>query len=270
MPMTDEEKFRFDLTGYLLRPSVLTLGEVDACIDQIDRMHDDPESLPPEHRASPGGALSVTIDHPKVVEVLHEIIGPQIRMSSSIALRRSCGQGSPLGLHQGGAITADPIFGYRVQNGRFYAGMIRVVFELAEVGPDDGATSFLVGSHKSNFPLHPDHMSLDPKTRSEFLHSYTCPPGSVVFFTEQLAHAGTQRQAATPRYSVFNFYSHVAINHHLFGIPKVVIDALPRSQQAYFRTPWLLDFRGGGDNVPVNTVDRFVNSGEPPMDFSQR
>ena len=32
-------------------------------------------------------------------------------------------------------------------------------------------------------PVHPDHLSLEPGETSEFLKSYACPAGSVVFFT---------------------------------------------------------------------------------------
>ena len=74
--MTDEEKFRFDLSGFLVRPAILECDEVNAIVEQIERIHHDPESLPPEHRAVPGGPASVLIDHPKVLDVLHEIIGP--------------------------------------------------------------------------------------------------------------------------------------------------------------------------------------------------
>ena len=40
-----------------------------------------------------------------------------------------------------------------VVNGKIDAAMTRVVGELEDVGPNDGGTIFLVGSHKSNFPL---------------------------------------------------------------------------------------------------------------------
>ena len=42
--MTDEEKFRFDLTGFLVRPAILERDEIDAIVDQIDRIHHDNES----------------------------------------------------------------------------------------------------------------------------------------------------------------------------------------------------------------------------------
>ncbi|HCN07763.1 MAG TPA: hypothetical protein DIT01_07495 [Lentisphaeria bacterium] len=44
--MTDEERFRFDLTGFIVRPAILAPDEIAAIIDQIDRIKHDPESLP--------------------------------------------------------------------------------------------------------------------------------------------------------------------------------------------------------------------------------
>ena len=40
MGMTDEEKFRFDLTGFLVRPAILTQSEIKSIVDQIDRRFD--------------------------------------------------------------------------------------------------------------------------------------------------------------------------------------------------------------------------------------
>ena len=38
MAMTEEERFRFDLTGFLVRPAILKPDEVAAIVDQIDRI----------------------------------------------------------------------------------------------------------------------------------------------------------------------------------------------------------------------------------------
>ena len=72
MAMTEEERFRFDLTGFLV-PS----GNLDAPMKLLQSLTKPTtfgtilESLLPEHRAIPGGAASLLIDHPKVIEVLH-------------------------------------------------------------------------------------------------------------------------------------------------------------------------------------------------------
>ena len=36
MAMTEEERFRFDLTGFLVRPAILTPEQVAAIVDHID------------------------------------------------------------------------------------------------------------------------------------------------------------------------------------------------------------------------------------------
>ena len=262
MAMTDEERFRFDLAGFLIRPAILDRHEIDEIVDQIDRIKHNPESLPAAHRAVPGGASSLLIDHPKVIDVIHEVIGPNIRIESSFCIWRTKGE-SPGGLHGGGPIQADPIFGYRVKDGRIHAGMVRVVFELTDIGKEDGATHFIIGSHKANFPMHPDHMSLEPGQRSEFLRSFECPAGSAIIFTESLCHAGPAWQRDTPRIAVFNAYSHLATNWHRLTIPTEVLAGLPREKQAYFREPWIADFRTAP--FTQNTMDRFVNNDEPPV-----
>ena len=114
MAMTEEERFRFDLTGFLVRPAVLTADEVAAIIDQIDRIKHDPQSLPPEQRDVPGGPSSVLIDHPRVIDVLHEVIGPDIRLENCSCVWRKKGEEHG-GLHGGGPQQADPIFGHSLQ-----------------------------------------------------------------------------------------------------------------------------------------------------------
>ncbi|MDE0020829.1 MAG: phytanoyl-CoA dioxygenase family protein [Candidatus Poribacteria bacterium] len=267
MKMTDEERFRFDLNGYLLRPAILSQDEIDAIIDQIDRIKHDPESLPPEHRAVPGGPSSVLIDHPMVIGVLQDIIGPEIRLESSFCIWRHKGQ-SAGGLHGGGPSQGDPIFGYRVRNGRIHAGMVRVAFELTAVSKEDGGTHFIPGSHKSNFPMHPDHMSLEDGKRSPFLTSYDCPAGSALFFTENLCHAGPEWKRDTPRVTVFNAYAHLATHWHRLTIPPAVLNALPREKQAYFREPWVADFRTRP--ATHNTIERFVGNDEPTVNTDRQ
>ena len=262
MAMTDEEKFRFDLTGFLVRPAILETDEIAAIVEQIDRIKHDPESLPPEHRSVPGGPSSLLIDHPKVTEVLHELIGPDVRLEGTFCVWRSKGERHGE-LHGGGPGQIDPIFGYRCANGRIHAGMVRVVFELTDVTKQDGATHFIPGSHKANFSMHPDHMSLEEGKRSEFLTTYECPAGSAIFFTENLCHAGPPWERDTPRVAVLNAYAHLATHWHRLTIAPEVMAGLPRQKQAWFREPWIADFRTSP--ATHNTIERFLEKGEPTV-----
>ena len=260
--MTEEEKFRFDLTGFLVRPAILSSAEVAAIVDQIDRIKHDPESLPPEHRAVPGGPASLLVDHPQVIDVVHEVIGTDIRLEGCGCVWRKKGERHGE-LHGGGPKQADPIFGYRVKNDRIHAGMVRVIFELTDIAATDQSTHFLVGSHKSEFPIHADHLSLEAGERSDFLVSYECPAGSAVFFTENLCHAGPVWEKETPRVTILHAYSHLATHWHRLRIPPVVMAGLPREKQLYFREPWIADFRT--DPATHNTSERFLANDEPPI-----
>ena len=267
MAMTESERFHFDLAGFVVRPAILAADEIEAIFDQIDRIKHDPDSLPPAHRAVPGGPSSVLIDHPRVVDVLHDIIGREIRLESSGSVWRSKGEAHG-DLHGGGPQQGDPIFGYRVNNGRIHAGMVRVVFELTDVAKDDGGTHFIAGSHKSNFPMHPDHMSLEPGKRSPFLTTYECPAGSAIFFTENVCHAGPEWRRDTPRVAVLNAYAHLATHWHRLTLPAEVLESLPREKQAYFRPPWIADFRT--KPATHNTIERFVQNDEEMVSVDHR
>ena len=267
MAMTESERFHFDLAGFMVRPAVLAADEIEAIVDQIDRIKHDPESLPPAHRAVPGGPSSVLIDHPKVIDVLHDVIGPEIRLESSFCVWRTKGEAHG-DLHGGGPQQGDPIFGYRVHNGRIHAGMVRVVFELTDVSKDDGGTHFIAGSHKSNFPMHPDHLSLEPGRRSPFLTTYECPAGSAIFFTENVCHAGPEWRRDTPRVAVLNAYAHLATHWHRLTLPAEVMESLPREKQAYFRPPWIADFRTRP--ATHNTIERFLENDEEMVSVDHR
>ncbi len=267
MSMTEEEKFLFDLNGYILREAILSSDEILEIKDQIERIHNDAESLPEGSRAVPGGPTQILIDHPKVVEVLHEVIGPDIRLEGAFSMVRK--QGDRHGdLHGGGPQQIDPIFGYRYQDGRIHAGMVRVAFELTDIAEDDGATVFIPGSHKANFPMHQNHMSLEAGSRSPFLKGYSCPAGSALFFTENLCHAGPVWLRETPRIAVFFAYAHLATNWHRFTVPSSVVQSLPRKRQAYFREPWIADFRT--NPATKNSIERFIDNDDSPIKSEDR
>ena len=262
MALTDEEKFRFDLTGFLVRPAIISKADIEAIRDQIDRIKHNPQSLPPAHRDVPGGPSSILIDHPQVIDVIQEIISPDMRLENCSCVWRNKGEEHGE-LHGGGPSQMDPIFGYRVQNNRIHAGMVRVIFELTDIEREDQSTHFITGSHKANFPMHKDHLSLVTGKRSDFLMSYACPAGSAIFFTENLCHAGPKWNRDEPRVAILHAYSHLATHWHRLKVKPEVMAGLSRTHQAYFREPWVADFRT--KPTTHNTVDRFLKNDEPPI-----
>ncbi|HEV7684321.1 MAG TPA: phytanoyl-CoA dioxygenase family protein [Pyrinomonadaceae bacterium] len=247
--MLDEHKFLFDLNGFLIIENVLSKDQCEQLKEQIYLMINDPLKLPAHARAVPGGALAELIDHPVVEDVLHEIIGPYVRLDYGYVLWREKGQRHPMDLHHGGPI-ADPMFHYHVTNGQIRSGLTRVTFELNDVEAADGGTCFLPGSHKANYAIHPKHRLLEPEMQSPFLYRTACPAGSIVIFSENTAHGGPHWQnAAKPRVAVFYSYNHVGMQFHRFRVPDEVMNSLTEHQRAYLRDVWVHDFDKEIDNT---------------------
>src|SRR5689334_15234077 len=75
VPMTHEQKFVFDLKGWLLLPDLLTQDQVAAIREHIHKVQREPDSLPPHLRHYMAGPSQVMLDHPVIVGILSELIG---------------------------------------------------------------------------------------------------------------------------------------------------------------------------------------------------
>ncbi len=247
-PMSDYEKFIFDLKGFIVIPNVLTETEVHTVKEHIAALSKTPESLPEHHRAPIAGPAEFLIDHPRVMGILQTVIAPKrehIRLESVFISQRSVEttqeQWSP---HVGGT-NLHPSFSFRYHDGRIYSAMTRVVWELNEVVKGQGGTCLVPGSHKANLACAHDgnwpEEADDPN--SGVWETYGCPPGSLVVFSEGVRHTGSQwTNPHNPRCAILMAYNHVTVRFHE---PKpcmnpTVIDGLSESRQGFFRDVWVL------------------------------
>ncbi|MCZ6675620.1 MAG: phytanoyl-CoA dioxygenase family protein [Candidatus Poribacteria bacterium] len=247
-PMSEYEKFLFDLKGFLVIPGVLTEKEVRIVREHIKTYTENPESLPEHHRAPMAGPAEFIIDHPRVMGILQEMIDPRrerIRLESIFISSRSVENTSNQWRPHVGGTNLDPSLTYRFHNGRIYSGMTRIVWELNEVKKGQGGTCLVPGSHKANlasaqegnWPEEAD----DPD--SGVWETYGCPPGSLVVFSEGVRHTGSQwTNPDNPRCAILMAYNHVAVRHHE---PKpcmnpVVIGGMSEERQGFFKDVWVL------------------------------
>jgi ectoine hydroxylase-related dioxygenase (phytanoyl-CoA dioxygenase family) len=261
MPLTPEETFHFDVAGFLVRPAVLTADEVARLRDQVERIYFQPDTLPPQARQLPGGPASMLIDHPAIVDAVEALVGPNLRMETSEPMWRKKGEAFYRPFHRGSPYQSDPIFGYRAEAGRMFLAMVRVIVELTEVRRGMGGTSFIVGSHKANFPLPEQYRVPGVRPDGDLVVDYECPPGSVVIFTEGVAHTGLVWQDDEPRIAIFNTYSNPAVRYHRPSFSPEVLAALPPEKRAYFRPVWYMD--QDADPPRFNTMDEFLRVPEP-------
>jgi hypothetical protein len=234
--MNDHDRIIFDLKGYVVKPAVLSMDEVEELRSFVLRQRREPDALPPHQRRLPGGPVERLIDHPAVLDVLRDVIDPdveKIRLENVFLSCREAGEGKweP---HAGGR-TTNPNYAYNFHDGRIYAGMTRVVWELNEVRQDQGGTCFIPGSHKANFPIRKGPASIDARD-SGLWESYGCPPGSLVIFSEAVRHsADVWRHPEHPRVALFFAYNHINVRHHKPEFPEEVISGLTPEHQRFFR-----------------------------------
>lgn len=247
-PMTDYEKFLFDLKGFLVIPSVLSDEEIQTVRAHVDKVSKDPESLPEYHRAPMAGPAEFLIDHPRVMGILQQVIDPKperIRLESIFVSNRSIDDDKdPWKPHAGGT-GLHPSLSYRYHNGRIYGAMTRIVWELNEVVEGKGGTCLVPGSHKANVGSSQEGTwpeAADDPT-SGVWESYGCPPGSLVVFSEGVRHTAAKwTHADNARNALLIAYNHVTVRYHE---PKpcmsdTVIGGMSETRQKFFQDVWVL------------------------------
>ncbi len=204
-PLTPEERYSFDLQGYLVRRSVLSTAAIDMLHAEIDA-----EGYPPpaETIASQrftgfvGRARSLTnlMDHEAVLPVVKELNGDYVRLDHAYGIHMNPGT-SGLWIH-GGAQPFDPAQYYGVHQGRIHCGLIGVHWALVDHPAGSGGFCCVPGSHKGAFS-RPDTIDYG----HPLVHEVELNAGDVVFFTEAITHGTLPWTAPYVRRSVFFKYS---------------------------------------------------------------
>jgi hypothetical protein len=177
---TEMERYLFDLNGYLILRNALSPEEVAACNATYDELEAAPvqgrgwhgnvpvynsgrqEGLIFQQLYEAGPVWEGLLDHPSwYAKAIHFIgtddpenfdghHGPAFIDECFGTIR---GPGGAQRLHSGGHVgTIRTQFRYHA--GKFHCGQINVLMAFTDIGPGDGATMVIPGSHKSNI-RHP-------------------------------------------------------------------------------------------------------------------
>jgi Phytanoyl-CoA dioxygenase (PhyH) len=206
--MTDEERYLFDLRGYLVLPQVLNPAEVATLNDLIDTQDLPPPDVSVESQRF-GGFLAWDarfhdlIDHPRVLPTLKEMLGPALRLDHAYGIKMRAG--SPgLNLH-GGGTPYDPAQYYHFRNERMYCGLTVVSWALTDALDGHGGFCCVPGSHKCNLPC--------PREIRDYSQDAGCVvpvpmrAGDVLIFTEALTHGTITWTAPHHRRALLYKYS---------------------------------------------------------------
>jgi ectoine hydroxylase-related dioxygenase (phytanoyl-CoA dioxygenase family) len=186
--MTPEEKFLFDLHGYLVVKNVLTAAEVA----ELNAIADEKIAAVPAGRSGRRARISVwgqpyqaLMDHPKVLPYLLTLIDSKFRLDHDycIFMREGDAGGS---LHGGEGHEGDHWYKYR--DGVIKNGLTVVTYFLTPAAEGDGGFVCIPGTHKTNFlsAIPPDVLRFERQV--PYVVQPAVEAGDALIFTEALVH----------------------------------------------------------------------------------
>jgi hypothetical protein len=254
-----EDRFLFDLQGFLVLRGALSQEECTAYLEALQRLEDQRyedrwlETLGPGPPGRPTRETSLPnqlrlnglprldpifdglIDPPRVLPYLREFVGlPQLINTWSISKVRGA---EPGGWHRG-----VPTTDYSFRNGEIRSRMLNVVYFLTDNGPEDGCVVALPGSHKSSFDLKwGDYDGLEMPGAVPV----TGNAGDVLMFSEAVLHNGLPKTTEGLRTNLYYNYVHAHYNvmtreprncHH-FYFPPAIRERFPPTRREL--TAWM-------------------------------
>lgn len=230
-PMTEYEKWLFDVQGYLHVPGALTSDQVTRMNAAIDAHHEgvhirtaeqsldgreerqggrSADKLKGAHgRGDFGGYLfwdkpwcdvfREVIAPPHILRILLGTVGPRFRLTATAGITMTKGSEGFI-LHGGGTPELEHMrepFFHRFEGGRMYGGLMSVSYTLTDVEPGDGGFVCIPGTHKANYlcPLEVRRLEQDPGC----VKHIPMKAGDAVIFSEALTHGTIPWQGESER-----------------------------------------------------------------------
>jgi len=228
--VTPEEKFTFDLEGYLVIRDVLSTDKIAELVRISNEKFPTSDNYKGGQRSDSdisqwGIPFQSLIDHPKVVPYLVELLGPKFRLDHDYCifmnnLAEGDDQGAG-GLH-GGEVDHAADHWYKYRDAVMRNGLSVVTYCLSTARDGDGGFACIPGSHKSNFI---SSLPKDIRTFKRPAHYVVQPEyeaGDAIFFTEALIHGTMPWRAEHERRSFLYKYSpgHSAWSNRFYDLSK--------------------------------------------------
>jgi hypothetical protein len=218
--MNENERYFFDLNGYLTVPSAISAEQIrtlNGMIDEHIATSPDPQlqSIGFGDVLSWRGEMLNLIDNPPVLPYLDALFGPMpwsnadrgpfFRLDHAYitVIRPGAKDAGAFVLH-GGGTPYDPGQFYHFKDSRMFNGLVVVAYNITDVNPGDGGLGVVPGSHKANLRLPKDWQDL--RKGSPVAKAVTGAAGTAVFFTEALSHGTLPWNGKHERRTVFLKY----------------------------------------------------------------
>ena len=237
--LTPAQRYHLEVNGYVIVENLLTADEVGRYYEALQKLRreffatDDPWNITIRHCGIGGDVFEwagpqvrfsnylatdpLFIDyvaHPRIVGMAQEVVGSQVRVESTPAIINS---GNP----DGDPVKADrPVwhrmrYGSYTENGLYHCSLVNALTNLTDLGPEDGGTVVIAGSHK--ITCAEEHVVDAARDDPSLVHQVVAPAGSTMFFCETLLHAtgeirsDKERVVIVARYCPANYATHRVI-----------------------------------------------------------
>ncbi|MDA0711855.1 MAG: phytanoyl-CoA dioxygenase family protein [bacterium] len=202
--LTPAQRLHIEIYGYVIIENVLTPGEVDTLKDTLYFIEADfrrTGELPGPHCFNTSTTEEFFridnlphlapcffdyVTHPFIVGMAEEIIGGPARLQQSDAHIRRPKQEKSLryGFHRG----INPAYSH-TEKGLYHFSFIKALTNLTDLGPDDGGTTVIAGTHKVTTDVPQDAIIAAALEDPSMIHQVEAPAGSTLLFYESLIHA---------------------------------------------------------------------------------
>jgi hypothetical protein len=221
--LTPAQRYHLDVFGYVVLERTLTDDETGRLLEAMQRLRRDLDeagegavvrgcrySHRSEHHRHFAHILEAEpeiydyLTHPRLVGLAEELVGGTVRLEESEAVINTRPAGTwdgTLGFHTG----TRPDLGTYVENGLTHCTFVKTLTNLTDLGPDDGGTVCIAGSHKIKAPRE-EIIACAYEDRS-LIHQVVAPAGSTLLFGEALIHATGRKQTDGERVIVIGGYT---------------------------------------------------------------
>jgi hypothetical protein len=258
---SDLDDYLFDLRGFVVLEDALSEATVSACNDAVDGV------LPLEPGEWHGGVqrrpgtgvigdsvqlqqiyellpFETLIDHPAWIEYVERFVGNQDDFDTNhgpVYIDENFYQITPRGegtdIHSGGH-TRTKRTQFRYHDGSFHCGQVNVLVAFDDIGPGDGATMAVPGSHKQNF--EPPFLSeaagntLEDVPGAEEIH---LDAGDALLFVDSVMHgSATRTNPGERRFAVFRYGPSWGVSRRGYEPTDDLLDRVTEEQAEIVKT----------------------------------
>ncbi|MGH2352108.1 MAG: phytanoyl-CoA dioxygenase family protein [Chloroflexota bacterium] len=227
--LTPAQRLHFDVYGFVLLEQVLTPDEVarmKAALYRVRGLSDDEAQRHRIYRRLRGDwhmhaghllefdpALLEFATHPKLLPLVEDAVGGAVRVEETEAIINQrdpsanldelrARKVNPTGFHTG---TRHGWGTYEEQH-NFHCLFVKTLAYLTDVGPEDGGTTVIPGSHRLSRPQQ-EIIAAAMQDPQRLVYQVRARAGSVLLFPESLIHSTTQIMSDTERVILVTGYT---------------------------------------------------------------